>query len=168
MIFQINRLALIKSIKDCKLYFIIYTAYFFYENHEELLMKPKKKSTGFFGSREVFKFSNKFKPYENVENYIPMNKWIPNEYARRWMDCKRNFDFFVRKHHCRRCGYLLCFGCWDNWVRIKDLFTSIMTNEEKKILQLKYRHFKRLSKKKEKVRICNNCYDDFKNSEIHI
>ena len=47
----------------------------------------------------------------NPNGNLPMSKWIPDEYSKRCMKCRRAFDFFTRKHHCRKCGYLLCYSC---------------------------------------------------------
>mmetsp|Transcript_848 Transcript_848/g.725 ORF Transcript_848/g.725 Transcript_848/m.725 type:complete len:125 (+) Transcript_848:704-1078(+) len=41
-------------------------------------------------------------PYSNeieLNHNLPLSKWIPDEYSKRCMRCKREFDFFTRKHH---------------------------------------------------------------------
>lgn len=77
-----------------------------------------------------------------------MSKWIPDDFSKRCMTCKRKFDFFTRKHHCRKCGQLLCFDCCSQWVKIKDLVKSDLWKHPKvnfKIILI-YRPWKKLQK----------------------
>ncbi|KAI7833327.1 Dbl homology domain-containing protein, partial [Kickxella alabastrina] len=37
--------------------------------------------------------------------------WDPDESAERCYICFRDFSLFVRKHHCRACGKIVCNGC---------------------------------------------------------
>jgi len=87
---------------------------------------------------------------------IPLQRWIPDEFSKKCMRCKREFDLFVRKHHCRRCGHLLCYSCCGEWVRIKDLFNSGLGSEQKKVLQNYYPKYNKMRKKTQKVRICTD------------
>ncbi|RKP11171.1 hypothetical protein THASP1DRAFT_27088 [Thamnocephalis sphaerospora] len=39
-------------------------------------------------------------------------EWVPDEAVEVCMVCKRTrFSMIVRKHHCRRCGYVICWNC---------------------------------------------------------
>lgn len=38
-------------------------------------------------------------------------RWERDEEAGACRRCGRRFTFFVRKHHCRRCGLLVCASC---------------------------------------------------------
>jgi hypothetical protein len=83
----------------------------------------------------------------------PLKKWVPDEFTKRCMNCKRNFDFFVRKHHCRRCGYLLCYSCCGKWARIKDIFKADYGRKVNKTLYKQLQAASNFGKKKTKVRI---------------
>ncbi|XP_067686347.1 uncharacterized protein [Haliotis asinina] len=37
--------------------------------------------------------------------------WVPDNQASRCMQCDAKFTFFRRKHHCRRCGIIVCKAC---------------------------------------------------------
>lgn len=37
--------------------------------------------------------------------------WVPDESKTNCMRCSVEFSFFVRRHHCRYCGRLLCGDC---------------------------------------------------------
>jgi hypothetical protein len=39
------------------------------------------------------------------------HEWVPDETSNHCMECKTEFGFFNRKHHCRLCCRLLCGGC---------------------------------------------------------
>ena len=56
--------------------------------------------------------------FNPLYNYFA--KWVPDEYSKRCLNCKRKFNIFIRKHHCRRCGYLLCKSCCGHFVQIKE------------------------------------------------
>lgn len=38
-------------------------------------------------------------------------QWEPDENATECRRCQRKFTFFVRKHHCRKCGLVVCANC---------------------------------------------------------
>eukprot|EP01052_Picozoa_sp_SAG31_P005128 SAG31_NODE_221_length_19918_cov_8.483829_7_plen_356_part_00 len=46
--------------------------------------------------------------------------WVPNSARTNCMRCPQRFSFFHRRHHCRRCGHLLCAACSSNRVVITD------------------------------------------------
>lgn len=35
--------------------------------------------------------------------------------------CNNEFGFFLRKHHCRSCGNIICHDCSDNFVIIEEM-----------------------------------------------
>ena len=55
-----------------------------------------------------------------VDRYFTKDNWVPNSAAAECMQCAQRFSFFVRRHHCRRCGELLCASCSCNRVLIVD------------------------------------------------
>jgi len=40
--------------------------------------------------------------------------WIPDELAVQCMLCKKDFSMFSRRHHCRKCGAVVCGDCSGN------------------------------------------------------
>lgn len=38
-------------------------------------------------------------------------RWVPDECANECTDCEKRFSTFVRKSHCRKCGFVLCSKC---------------------------------------------------------
>ncbi|RKP36385.1 hypothetical protein BJ085DRAFT_21759, partial [Dimargaris cristalligena] len=46
-----------------------------------------------------------------VRYCLPDYAWEPDEAARHCRLCERRFTLFVRRHHCRRCGILVCDPC---------------------------------------------------------
>ena len=37
--------------------------------------------------------------------------WVPDSASKQCMICKQKFTAFVRKHHCRMCGRVVCSHC---------------------------------------------------------
>ncbi|KAL4238418.1 hypothetical protein ACF0H5_003126 [Mactra antiquata] len=52
----------------------------------------------------------------------PREQWIPDSAASVCMVCKvERFSMFNRRHHCRRCGRVVCSGCSGNVTQIKGI-----------------------------------------------
>ncbi|EDW29212.1 GL18532 [Drosophila persimilis] len=61
-------------------------------------------------------------------------QWTPDEAASHCMCCRRAaFTMLMRRHHCRRCGRVVCFACSTQRMRIPELYDEL------------------------EVRICNDC-----------
>ncbi|PWN95279.1 FYVE-domain-containing protein [Tilletiopsis washingtonensis] len=50
------------------------------------------------------------------QNLVPT--WQSDDTASECPDCQRRFTFFVRKHHCRRCGQIRCDRCSSHRVHL--------------------------------------------------
>src|SRR5947208_1124678 len=37
--------------------------------------------------------------------------WQDDDDVKNCYNCKREFNFFLRKHHCRACGHIYCNDC---------------------------------------------------------
>ncbi|KAL9889951.1 zinc finger FYVE-type containing 26 spastizin [Glossina fuscipes fuscipes] len=62
-------------------------------------------------------------------------EWVRDEEASHCMCCRRAaFTMLMRRHHCRRCGRVVCFACSTQRMRIPELYEDV------------------------EVRICNDCY----------
>jgi hypothetical protein len=75
-------------------------------------------------------------------------QWQPDEDADECFNCHRRFSTFFRRHHCRKCGRVVCSGCSPHRITIPrqfivnppDLMDQPATNEP--------------------VRLCNPCVPD--------
>jgi len=70
----------------------------------------------------------------------PAAVWIPDQQISSCMTCNREFTVIKRKHHCRRCGGIVCGDCSknkaivlgvdkDKHVRVCDPCTKELQNE---------------------------------------
>lgn len=48
--------------------------------------------------------------------------WIIDSEINFCMICHSEFGFFLRKHHCRSCGNILCHSCSQNFVIIEEMY----------------------------------------------
>ncbi|XP_013097242.2 zinc finger FYVE domain-containing protein 26 homolog [Stomoxys calcitrans] len=63
-------------------------------------------------------------------------EWVRDEEATHCMCCRRTaFSMLMRRHHCRRCGRVVCFSCSTYRMRIPELYEDV------------------------EVRICNDCHN---------
>jgi len=44
----------------------------------------------------------------------PKSTWEPNEQGEDCAQCKQRFNMLRRRHHCRKCGMLVCGPCSSN------------------------------------------------------
>ncbi|KAF0686622.1 Aste57867_21594 [Aphanomyces stellatus] len=56
----------------------------------------------------------------------PMAQWVPDVKRRVCAVCERRFSTFVRKHHCRACGEVICSQC-SSHRRVRDLTKSSLS-----------------------------------------
>ncbi|ORX78966.1 hypothetical protein BCR32DRAFT_222199, partial [Anaeromyces robustus] len=42
---------------------------------------------------------------------IPRSEWKPDNSTKHCKICGKNFSFFLRRHHCRLCGFIFCTYC---------------------------------------------------------
>ena len=66
---------------------------------------------------------------------IEKNLWVPDKSVNQWFECYKEFNIFLRKHHCRIWGHIFCHQC------------SIT------------RKLKRTKGKPQKYRFCYNCIE---------
>lgn len=77
---------------------------------------------------------------------IPFNVapvWTFDERVSMCMDCKHHFTTFLRRHHCRGCGKLVCYNCCDQ------------------LAPLRYKQF-------ESDKVCSECFDKIWKGKIHL
>lgn len=52
------------------------------------------------------------------------NVWINDNMVTYCHNCKTEFSFFVRKHHCRNCGNIFCYECCKQMIVIPEFITD--------------------------------------------
>ncbi|KAM8967013.1 FYVE and coiled-coil domain-containing protein 1 [Pelodytes ibericus] len=46
-------------------------------------------------------------------------RWMGDTEVNQCLDCKKHFNWMVRRHHCRLCGRIFCYYCCNNYVMTK-------------------------------------------------
>ncbi|XP_065919970.1 uncharacterized protein [Dysidea avara] len=46
--------------------------------------------------------------------------WVPDAMTTACMQCQQKFSTFIRKHHCRQCGKVVCSNCSQNRVELRQ------------------------------------------------
>ena len=59
--------------------------------------------------------------YAKYQNGFQGVGWIIDEDIHTCMICDREFGFFLRKHHCRSCGNVVCYICSPDFVVIEEM-----------------------------------------------
>lgn len=81
------------------------------------------------------------------------NVWISDNAVTSCRNCKTEFGFLTRKHHCRNCGNIFCYACCHNWIVIPDFITDRPNPAD--YWNLSYYI---TSLKNEEERVCDQCY----------
>lgn len=80
------------------------------------------------------------KAFQMPKEAPPKNKWIPDDEAKVCMCCKKSkFSLLNRRHHCRRCGRVVCKDCSLQRIFLPELYNIL------------------------KVRCCNDCFTQIEN-----
>ncbi|KAK3912489.1 Zinc finger FYVE domain-containing protein 26 [Frankliniella fusca] len=97
----------------------------------------KGSSTSTMSERSILDSLSSFSGNKDytVPSVVPTKiEWVPNEQASVCMDCQiATFTMFNRRHHCRRCGRVVCAQCSPNRMLVQGYGTL-------------------------KVRVCNSCH----------
>lgn len=55
------------------------------------------------------------------EEVPPRDQWVPDNHTDRCMSCETTiFSILVRRHHCRRCGRLVCYSCSRHKIQVRN------------------------------------------------
>jgi len=54
-----------------------------------------------------------------MSSTYPKPYWVPDERVTSCKSCKVEFSLFIRKHHCRACGYIFCSTCSSHTANLK-------------------------------------------------
>ncbi|XP_015344860.1 FYVE and coiled-coil domain-containing protein 1 isoform X1 [Marmota marmota marmota] len=77
---------------------------------EERLIELLRDKDALWQKSDALEFQQKLSAEE---------RWLGDTEANHCHDCKREFSWMVRRHHCRICGRIFCYYCCNNYVLIK-------------------------------------------------
>nr|XP_031326017.1 FYVE and coiled-coil domain-containing protein 1 isoform X2 [Camelus dromedarius] len=77
---------------------------------EERLIELLRDKDALWQKSDALEFQQKLSAEE---------KWLGDTEANHCLDCKREFSWMVRRHHCRICGRIFCYYCCNNYVLSK-------------------------------------------------
>ncbi|KAM6170602.1 FYVE and coiled-coil domain-containing protein 1 isoform 2-T2 [Rhynchocyon petersi] len=77
---------------------------------EERLIELLKDKDALWQKSDALEFQQKLSAEE---------KWLGDAEASHCLDCKREFGWMVRRHHCRICGRVFCYYCCNNYIPSK-------------------------------------------------
>uniref|UniRef100_A0A182JUU1 FYVE-type domain-containing protein n=1 Tax=Anopheles christyi TaxID=43041 RepID=A0A182JUU1_9DIPT len=61
-----------------------------------------------------------------MPNEIPSrDRWVKDEDALHCMCCRRTFSMLNRRHHCRRCGRVVCHSCSKRKLRLQSFYEDV-------------------------------------------
>lgn len=71
--------------------------------------------------------------------------WSPSSAVKFCRDCRVEFGWYTRKHHCRKCGFVFCNSCCYNFLKIPEYVARPKSGKE--------------FKSEDKVRVCVTCFN---------
>ncbi|XP_012493447.1 PREDICTED: FYVE and coiled-coil domain-containing protein 1 [Propithecus coquereli] len=77
---------------------------------EERLIELLRDKDALWQKSDALEFQQKLSAEE---------RWVGDTEANHCLDCKREFSWMVRRHHCRICGRIFCYYCCNNYVMTK-------------------------------------------------
>ncbi|XP_042638353.1 FYVE and coiled-coil domain-containing protein 1 [Orycteropus afer afer] len=77
---------------------------------EERLIELLRDKDALWQKSDALEFQQKLSAEE---------RWLGDTEASHCLDCKREFSWMVRRHHCRICGRIFCYYCCNNYVLTK-------------------------------------------------
>ncbi|XP_036122448.1 FYVE and coiled-coil domain-containing protein 1 isoform X1 [Molossus molossus] len=78
---------------------------------EERLIELLRDKDALWQKSDALEFQQKLSAEE---------RWLGDSEANHCFDCKREFSWMVRRHHCRICGRIFCYYCCNNYVVTKQ------------------------------------------------
>uniref|UniRef100_A0A669EB14 FYVE and coiled-coil domain-containing protein 1 n=1 Tax=Oreochromis niloticus TaxID=8128 RepID=A0A669EB14_ORENI len=81
-------------------------------NLEERLIELLKDKDALWQKSDALEFEQKLRAEERW--------WLVDQEATNCLDCKGQFTWWLRRHHCRLCGRIFCYYCSNNYVVTKQ------------------------------------------------
>ncbi|XP_006868879.1 PREDICTED: FYVE and coiled-coil domain-containing protein 1 [Chrysochloris asiatica] len=78
---------------------------------EERLIELLRDKDALWQKSDALEFQQKLSAEE---------RWLGDSEATHCLDCKREFSWMVRRHHCRICGRIFCYYCCNNYALTKQ------------------------------------------------
>ncbi|BCS83435.1 Phosphoinositide 3-kinase [Cotonvirus japonicus] len=102
----------------------------------------------------------------NLENSTILsnknNVWVNDGMVIACYNCKKNFNFMRRKHHCRNCGNIFCYKCSEKFIVIPNFIAD--RPDPADYWNVSY-YLTSLKNKEE--RVCDHCYDIIKEKTLY-
>ncbi|OWR53816.1 hypothetical protein KGM_204158 [Danaus plexippus plexippus] len=96
---------------------------------------PKPWDDSLLQSIDSINIESASKPFVMPEHVPNKKQWVEDYSTDRCMMCKISiFSMIIRRHHCRRCGRLVCHGCSRNRMQVPTYPSGV------------------------KLRVCDDCY----------
>lgn len=77
-------------------------------------------------STEVSSLDSSYGIFQMPKEIPGKDRWIPDDATSHCMCCKRQkFSLVTRRHHCRRCGRVVCSSCSQNRVEIVEIYGDL-------------------------------------------
>ncbi|XP_035911515.1 zinc finger FYVE domain-containing protein 26 homolog [Anopheles stephensi] len=64
-------------------------------------------------------------PFVMPKEIPPRDRWVKDEEALHCMCCRRTFSMLNRRHHCRRCGRVVCHACSKKKLRLQSFYEDV-------------------------------------------
>uniref|UniRef100_A0A8C6Q5X9 FYVE and coiled-coil domain-containing protein 1 n=1 Tax=Nothobranchius furzeri TaxID=105023 RepID=A0A8C6Q5X9_NOTFU len=80
-------------------------------NLEERLIELIKDKDALWQKSDALEFEQKLRAEERW--------WLVDKEATNCLDCRGQFTWYLRRHHCRLCGRIFCYYCSNNFIATK-------------------------------------------------
>ncbi|XP_053570464.1 FYVE and coiled-coil domain-containing protein 1 [Bombina bombina] len=77
---------------------------------EERLIELIRDKDALWQKSDALEFEQKIRASE---------RWIRDTEVNQCLDCRKQFNWMLRRHHCRLCGHIFCYYCCNNYVMTK-------------------------------------------------
>ncbi|CRL02453.1 CLUMA_CG015429, isoform A [Clunio marinus] len=78
-------------------------------------------------STEVSSVDSSFGMFQMPKNIPSRDQWIQDSVTSHCMCCKRQkFSLLTRRHHCRRCGRVVCANCSQNRLQFPEVYNELI------------------------------------------
>uniref|UniRef100_A0A182WK48 FYVE-type domain-containing protein n=1 Tax=Anopheles minimus TaxID=112268 RepID=A0A182WK48_9DIPT len=64
-------------------------------------------------------------PFVMPKEIPSRDRWVKDEDALQCMCCRRTFSMLNRRHHCRRCGRVVCHSCSKKKLRLQSFYEDV-------------------------------------------